>query len=168
MLLSLSITLSIFSVMSLNSFKESLKVPLSPSSTASYSTLPSQSQNSIRLSQQEFAVSPRKPPKSSIFRQLQRCSGSLDFSSGDVCPRIPHRRTLVEDGNSEAVEEKKTFSFPGVEFQDSLAMDPGKARIVSDVFSGAVGGPFEPLTLSSPGEFPLIQVVLCHCADWKP
>uniref|UniRef100_A0A1D1YFI4 Putative DNA repair and recombination protein RAD26-like n=1 Tax=Anthurium amnicola TaxID=1678845 RepID=A0A1D1YFI4_9ARAE len=154
--------------MSLSSLKETLKPPPSSSSSSSSTTCQSSSLSSLK----EVAAAPlRRPPKSSLSQQLQRCS-SLDLSFSPI-PPATHR--ITDDGPG-AGQGKKIPTRPGQEHPCGLLGgrgeedDDGRGQhggrglsplfqpSSSHPFSSAVRGPFEPLILSSPGEFPLVQV----------
>ena len=130
--------------MSLNALKETLR----PCTNPSFSTLVSYTNTSI--SREIDSVNPRKPPKSSLSKQLQRLEDP--FSLPQTKPPNQEKHVRDHEEEDEGVEAQERFEKPQSGF---LQFDPT--------------GPFEPLVLSSDGEFPVIQVNLCtsfsvlHC-----
>ncbi|WCJ30799.1 switch 2 [Euphorbia peplus] len=127
--------------MSLATFK-ALKETLKPCNNNN----PSSSQ-SIFTSQEAEPTNliPRKPPKSSLFKHLQRL--------GEYCPSPePSQLRIFETRKRESVEEDFRVEKNGGEGEEDL----GKAQLGNFQFDHT--GPFEPLLLSLPGELPVIQV----------
>ncbi|XVE49947.1 hypothetical protein DITRI_Ditri01bG0123000 [Diplodiscus trichospermus] len=130
----------------LRTFKETLK----PCKTSSFSSSFSQSS----LSQEELeptTINQRKPPKSSLSQQLQRLEHDYFSSIQESHLRNPQfKQTQVknngdnqdkENDDEEEEEGEKEFGRPElgrVQFEDT--------------------GPYEPLVLSSDGEYPVVQV----------
>nr|GME02584.1 switch 2 [Ipomoea batatas] len=128
--------------MSLNAFKEALKPCNNQSSSNS-------SQTSLISTQFDSStVNPRKPPKSSLSRQLLLLEDSFTSSSWTQSQR-PQKQTNSSIGvkdekeEEEAVEEEKPLTF-------------GRSKLESFVLDHT--GPYEPLVLSPPGETPVVQV----------
>ncbi|XP_019193932.1 PREDICTED: switch 2 [Ipomoea nil] len=125
--------------MSLNAFKEALKPCNNQSSSNS-------SQTSLISTQfDSSAVNPRKPPKSSLSRQLLLLEDSSTSSSWTQSQR-PQKQTHSSIGvkdEKEEEEEEKPLTF-------------GRSKLESFVLDHT--GPYEPLVLSPPGETPLVQV----------
>lgn len=121
--------------MSLNTLKETLRQCTNPSS----STLISYTNSSI--SREIDPINPRKPPKSSLSKQLQRLQDP--FSLPQIQPRNQQKQSLDHEEEEEEVEAQEGFEKPQLGF---LQFDPT--------------GPFVPLVLSSDDEVPVIQVNL--------
>lgn len=129
----------------LRNFKETLK----PCKNLSFSSSFSQSS----LSQEEpepTLINQRKPPKSSLSQQLQRLEQDYFPSTQQSYSQNPKfTQTQVQnngDNQGEEVEEEggvKEFGRP--ELSRALFEDTG---------------PYEPLVLSSDGEFPVVQVIV--------
>ncbi|XP_078433427.1 switch 2 [Wolffia australiana] len=155
--------------MSLKSFKETLNNTQSSSSSSSRS----HQENFTPSVHPESSAPLRKPPKSSISQQLRRCTDSLDFPTNPLSPPLPlisHEAPAKEKPNF-GVQEKKPSPNDEEEVDGEL-QDEGIAvssRLgSSDFASGSVRGPFEPLVLSSPGEFPVVEVppsINCRLLD---
>ncbi|CBI21870.3 hypothetical protein VitviT2T_017675 [Vitis vinifera] len=118
--------------MSLNTLKETLRQCTNPSS----STLISYTNSSI--SREIDPINPRKPPKSSLSKQLQRLQDP--FSLPQIQPRNQQKQSLDHE-EEEEVEAQEGFEKPQLGF---LQFD--------------LTGPFVPLVLSSDDEVPVIQV----------
>lgn len=127
--------------MSLNAFKEALK-PCKSTLLSSQST--SSSQNSLGF---DPSIPPRKPPKSSLSRQLLRLHEDADFL-------LPHQLKIskpepnlnAESANDKCEEEKETDIRPrDFKLESFRSFDPT--------------GPYEPLVLALPGEIPAVQVI---------
>ncbi|KAK4486941.1 hypothetical protein RD792_006256 [Penstemon davidsonii] len=129
--------------MSLNAFKEALK----PCKNNSFSSSISSSQNTQQF---DSSIISRKPPKSSISRQLLR----LDQDS-DYFPQTQFK-FIKGDANSNPIsengeEEKK-------EVEKEKAKCPLKKPKLESLRQFDITGPYEPLVLSPTGEIPVIQV----------
>ncbi|XP_022738344.1 switch 2 [Durio zibethinus] len=129
----------------LRTFKETLKPCKTPCFSSSYS------QSSLSQEEPEpTIVNQRKPPKSSLSRQLQRLEQDYFPPKQESLFQNPkYTQTQVENNcdnpeeeeEEEEEEEVKEFGrpeFDRVQFEDT--------------------GPYEPLVLSSDGEFPVLQV----------
>lgn len=130
--------------MSLNAFKEALK----PCKTNISSSSPSSSQIS-----QEFDTSiiSRKPPKSTIARQLLRLQEDTDIYPQIEPKNLKRKANLSprsENVGDNKLEEKKA------EKDEAGDTKREPCRYIDHT------GPYEPLVLSLPGEFPVVQVVL--------
>ncbi|CAM8958840.1 unnamed protein product [Rhodiola kirilowii] len=123
--------------MSLYEFKQSLK----PCSTSS-SSLP-QSQSSI-LADFDVNTNPRKPPKSSLAKQLQRLEDPL-FNSR-IKPRDEPKKS-----------DSTVVSISGEGGEDEATKVVGIQKPKKE-FALFETGPFEPLVLSSEGDLPVVQV----------
>ncbi|XP_068654852.1 switch 2 [Aristolochia californica] len=118
--------------MSLKSFKETLKAcTLSSSRSSSSSSFTSASH--LHDFESDTIANQRKPPKSSISRQLQRLQD----------PIIP---TTKPEQKPKDHEDKRRE-------RSEIPSEPGPAVPLS-----VPTGPFEPLMLSSPGEADVVQV----------
>ncbi|KAL6538250.1 Swi5 complex subunit Swi2 [Orobanche gracilis] len=123
--------------MSLNAFKEALKP--CKNSSSSYS-----SYKSSVVASQEFdsSITTRKPPKSSISRQLLSLQDDTDIKLSSIKRGDNLNSGLKKYGDSNEGEEKEKKI--GVE---DIKLEP---------FHNS--GPYEPLVLSLPGEIPVVQV----------
>ncbi|MFQ6656716.1 hypothetical protein Gotur_026700 [Gossypium turneri] len=131
----------------LRSFKETLK----PCCNSSSFSQPSLSQQPPLPS----AINQRKPPKSSLSRQLQRLEhdylpstqeshfGNPKFSLPQLKNNAHLHGQQDDDDHQEEAEEEEVKEF-------------GRAELSRVQFEDT--GPYEPLVLSSDGEFPIIQV----------
>lgn len=135
--------------MSLRAFKESLK-PCQNSSTQTQSQSQSQSSSSIFSQISEPAI-PRKPPKSSLAQQLLRLQ---DPPRSLQRPQTQIKQTQEDHncGKAETDEEEDE--------EDPEPLGSGSSRPKVSAFQFDHTGPYEPLVLSSQGEFPVIQVLL--------
>ncbi|KAL3848831.1 hypothetical protein ACJIZ3_010713 [Penstemon smallii] len=132
--------------MSLNAFKEALK----PCKNNSYASSISSSSTSQNTQQFDSSIISRKPPKSSISRQLLRLDQDSDyfpqtqfkFIKGDA-----NSNPITENGE----EEKK-------EVEKEKAKCPLKKPKLESLRQFDIVGPYEPLVLSQTGEIPVIQV----------
>lgn len=136
--------------MSLRAFKESLK-PCQNSSTQIQSQSQSQSQSSSSIfSQISEPAIPRKPPKSSLAQQLLRLQAP-PLSLQPPQTQIKQTQQDHNCGEAETDEEEDE--------EDPEPLGSGNRPKVS-TFQFDHTGPYEPLVLSSQGEFPVIQVLL--------
>ncbi|MBA0563170.1 hypothetical protein Golob_008168 [Gossypium lobatum] len=131
----------------LRSFKETLK----PCCNSSSFSQPSFSQQPPLPS----VINQRKPPKSSLSRQLQRLEhdylpstqeshfGNPKFSFPQLKNNAHMHGQQDDDDHQEEAEEEEVKEF-------------GRAELSRVQFEDT--GPYEPLVLSSDGEFPIIQV----------
>lgn len=129
--------------MSLHEFKRSLK-PCSSNSSQS------QSQSTSILTDFEVNTNPRKPPKSSLAKQLQRLEDPI-FNS-----RIDRR-----DEFDKTVSTVSAVTVSGNEDEDVGEEEEKKSagiKIPKKEFALFETGPFEPLALSAEGDFPVVQV----------
>lgn len=134
--------------MSLRAFKESLK-PCQNSSTQTQSQ--SQSSSSIFSQISEPAI-PRKPPKSSLAQQLLRLQDPPPLSLQRPPTQIKQTQEDHNCGKAETDEEEDE--------EDPEPLGSGSSRPKVSTFQFDHTGPYEPLVLSSQGEFPVIQVLL--------
>lgn len=127
-----------FSHMSLHIFKETLK-PCTKN--------PSSSLNSTSKTQSFDPIIPRKPPKSSLSRQLLR------LQDPEYLPQLqkPHCLPNQQPQRHSDEEEKEEAEEP-----DGFGRPTKLGQ-----FQFEHTGPFEPLVLSSQGEVPVVQVILC-------
>ncbi|GMN53825.1 hypothetical protein TIFTF001_022949 [Ficus carica] len=132
--------------MSLRAFKESLK-PCASSSSSS---------TSIKVSTETFTsryfepTIPRKPPKSSLFQQLRRLQDPLFLPPVEprTKPQQPQQSNgSVSEDDDDEYEEKR---------QEEPEAFVGPSKAIQFQFDDT--GPYEPLVLSSQGEFPVVQV----------
>ncbi|KAL9153798.1 hypothetical protein ABFS82_10G072000 [Erythranthe guttata] len=123
--------------MSLNAFKEALK-PCKSSVSSSSSQPPfSSSETSSIIS--------RKPPKSTLSRQLLRLHEDPDFFPQIEPPKQPNSNHVTENSKTRGRKAEQDVHRDPPPMADSLRrLDPAP--------------PYEPLVLSLPGEFPLVQV----------
>ncbi|KAG9439253.1 hypothetical protein H6P81_019418 [Aristolochia fimbriata] len=117
--------------MSLKSFKETLKACSNSASTSAFI-----SASHLHDSETDTSFCQRKPPKSSISRQLQR----------------------LHDPNTPPVkQEQEPQDHEGKRRESSEV--PSETGSAASAFAHSVPtGPFEPLVLSSPGEADIVQV----------
>lgn len=127
--------------MSLHSFKEALK-PCRNSSSLTSSTI--QSQSSLTQTLEDPTI-PRKPPKSSLSQQLLRLQDPLSLPP--IQPQSQPKQTHDQNGKEDENDEKD---------DDPESLDYEKPKV--GLFEFDRIGPYEPLVLSSEGEFPVIQV----------
>ncbi|XP_021827208.1 switch 2 isoform X1 [Prunus avium] len=127
--------------MSLHSFKEALK-PCRNSSSLTSSAIQSQSSLSQTL---EDPTIPRKPPKSSLSQQLLRLQDPLSLPP--IPPQSQPKPNHDLNGKEDENDEKD---------DDPESLDYEKPKV--GLFEFDRIGPYEPLVLSSEGEFPVIQV----------
>ncbi|KAL0301648.1 UNVERIFIED_CONTAM: Switch 2 [Sesamum radiatum] len=134
--------------MSFNAFKEALRPCKTNSSSSSCSSSSSSSQIQIPLEFDSSIVS-RKPPKSSLTRQLLRLQE--DTASRPQIQLQSFQREFnlnsssENDGNSKAEEEKgKESGLEDPKLESFRHLDHT--------------GPYEPLVLSLPGEIPVVEV----------
>ncbi|XWS39451.1 hypothetical protein CRYUN_Cryun18bG0055000 [Craigia yunnanensis] len=128
----------------LRTFKETLKPCTNPSFSSSFS------QSSLSQEESEptiIIINQRKPPKSSLSQQLQRLEHHYLPTTQESYFQSPKfTQTLVEnngDNQQEEEEEEEVKEFGG----------PELGRVQFEHTS-----PYEPLVLSSDGEFPVVQV----------
>ena len=128
--------------MSLHIFKQTLK-PCTEN--------PSSSLSSTSITHSFDPIIPRKPPKSSLSRQLLRLQDpdTLHQTQPHCLPKQPQghsggRHEKEEEEEAEAKAEPDGFGRPTKLGQ----------------FQFEHTGPFEPLVLSSQGESPLVQVII--------
>ncbi|XP_057796548.1 switch 2-like [Salvia miltiorrhiza] len=128
--------------MSLNAFKEALK-PCKSTITPSQSS-PSSSRISLGF---DPSIPLRKPPKSSLSRQLLRLHDAADFSPpNELKISKPEPNSSAGGRNDKCEEEEK-----------EAEIRP-RAIKVESFRSFDHSGPYEPLLLSLPGEIPVVQV----------
>ncbi|PIN25831.1 Transcription-coupled repair protein CSB/RAD26 (contains SNF2 family DNA-dependent ATPase domain) [Handroanthus impetiginosus] len=130
--------------MSFNAFKEALKpckTNLSSSSSSSFS--------SSQISQEFDSTLSRKPPKTSLSRQLLRlqddntfCSEIQQKSCKGGSNLIPGSEKDGDNIGNEEIKEENGLKGPKMEFFRHFDHS----------------GPYEPLALSPPGEIPVVQV----------
>lgn len=132
--------------MSLRAFKESLE-PCQNSLTQTQS----QSSSSIFSQISEPAI-PRKPPKSSLAQQLLRLQDPPPLSLQRPPTQIKQTQEDHNCGKAETDEEEDE--------EDPEPLGSGSSRPKVSTFQFDHTGPYEPLVLSSQGEFPVIQVLL--------
>jgi hypothetical protein len=131
--------------MSLHLLKETLK-PCTKN--------PSSSLLSASITHSFDPIIPRKPPKSSLSRQLLRLHDpdSLPPIQSQISTKQPQGHN--GDPNEEEVEEEDE--------EEQKAPEPkGFGRTTKlDQFQFDHTGPFEPLVLSSQNEIPVVQVII--------
>ncbi|GFP78776.1 switch 2 [Phtheirospermum japonicum] len=123
--------------MSLNAFKEALKPckhTSSSSSSYNFSAFPSQISHEF-----DSSITTRKPPKSSLSRQLLSLQDDIDIPLLSI-----NRGGNLNSGSEKDGEEEK-------EEKENAVKD-----IKLESFNHT--GPYEPLVLSLPGEIPVVQV----------
>ncbi|XVF20822.1 hypothetical protein REPUB_Repub12eG0035700 [Reevesia pubescens] len=131
----------------LRTFKETLK----PCNNTPFSSSFSQSS----LSQQEpepTILNQRKPPKSSLSQQLQRLEHDYFPSTQESHfenPKFSHTQVENNGDNQEEEEEEE-------EEDEEDVKEFGRPELGRVQFEDT--GPYEPLVLSSDGEFPVVQV----------
>ncbi|GMI99695.1 CHROMATIN REMODELING 9 [Hibiscus trionum] len=124
----------------LRSFKETLK-PCSESSSFSQSSLSQDEPGPTLLNR-------RKPPKSSLSRQLQRLEHDCFPSTQESHFENPKFSSSQVKNNDHNQEEE--------EAEEEIVKEFGRPELGRVQFEDT--GPYEPLALSSDGEFPIIQV----------
>lgn len=130
--------------MSLSAFKEALKA------CNNHSFSSNSSQTSLISTQfDSSAANPRKPPKSSVSRQLLLLEDPFTSSS-----QIPQKQTHSSIGVKDEKEEKEDEE--AVEEERPIVF--GRSKLESFLLDHT--GPYEPLVLSPPGETPVVQVTL--------
>lgn len=127
--------------MSFSAFKEALK----PCKTNLSSSQSSSSEISQRF---DSSILSRKPPKSSLSRQLLRLEEDTDF-----CPQNQLKSLIGEanlssgsENDKEEEEKEKEIGLKDFKLESFRHFDHT--------------GPYEPLVLSLPGEIPVVQVIL--------
>ncbi|KAJ4845600.1 Swi5 complex subunit Swi2 [Turnera subulata] len=133
---------------------------LSSSSSSSTTFTGSSSQD-----QPEPSIVTRKPPKSSLSRQLQRLGDSFplpqqSFSHNRGTQQTQHSKSLGSEnkaGKSEDEEEKEEEEEDDEREKENKEFeDFGRPKLGRFQFDHT--GPIEPLILSFPGELPIVQV----------
>lgn len=124
--------------MSLHIFKETLKPCIKNLSS---------SLNSTSITPNFDPIIPRKPPKSTLSQQLLRLQDPETLPQ----PQKPHCLPNQQPQGHSDEEEKEEAEEP-----DGFGR-PAKLG----QFQFEHTGPFEPLVLSSQGEIPVVQVILC-------
>lgn len=128
-----------------------LKETLRPCSNFSSSTATASSSSNPELSSQ-IPLPLRKPPKSSLSQQLQR----LEFPSAE--------RPLLRDVGKEKEPRRGGGGGEKEDGGDGERSPPparfNRETLLPQPFTSGVRGPYEPLVLSSPGETPVIKVIL--------
>ncbi|EPS65460.1 hypothetical protein M569_09312, partial [Genlisea aurea] len=119
--------------MSLNAFKEALKPCRSSSSSSS--------EGSLAAASRVSSISPRKPPKSSIFRQILRLRDD-EFRPPPQTKRGADLNSGTEGGGGGKRDEKK---YGAVE---DLDLDSSRRHDIA----------CEPLRLSPSGEVPVVEI----------
>lgn len=111
----------------------------------------------------EPSVIPRKPPKSSLSRQLQRLGDSFALPQQS----LSQNRNTQQPKQSESLQNRdEVGKFKDAKVQEEEQEDEEKENREFEDFgrpkSGRLQfdhtGPFEPLVLSLPGEVPIVQV----------
>jgi len=125
--------------MSLEALKETLR-PCSTQEPSSSSAITQTQRNSILSHYDSLFPIHRKPPKSSLSDQLRRLNDSLSPSHSKTLQQEKEKEELLQEEEPE-IERAKFASVKLPQFQFDHT------------------GPFEPLLLSSHGEFPVVQVV---------
>lgn len=141
--------------MSLQTLKETLRHCTTQQSQPSSSS--SSQSNSILLNFDSHFPIHRKPPKSSLADQLRL------LQDPDDPPFHPHN--FLSQQNESKTLQKQQVKLEEVEDDDDEEQEPETKRVK---FSSAKAphfqfdhtGPFEPLVLSSNGEFPILQVLI--------
>ncbi|KAL8506575.1 hypothetical protein ACS0TY_017461 [Phlomoides rotata] len=124
--------------MSFNAFKEALK---------SCKTISSSSSSSSEIYQRfEPSIVSRKPPKSSLSRQLLRLNEDTDFFSQNELKSLKPEANLNPASEDDRGKDKK-------ESEIELKIPKLESLRQFDIT-----GPYEPLDLSLPGEIPVVQV----------
>ncbi|ESW04723.1 hypothetical protein PHAVU_011G120000 [Phaseolus vulgaris] len=124
--------------MSLEALKETLR-PCSTQEPSSSSAITQTQRNSILSHYDSLFPIHRKPPKSSLSDQLRRLNDSLSPSHSKTLQQEKEKEELLQEEEPE-IERAKFASVKLPQFQFDHT------------------GPFEPLLLSSHGEFPVVQV----------
>ncbi|XP_021273747.1 switch 2 isoform X4 [Herrania umbratica] len=133
----------------LHTFKETLKPCKNLSSSSS-----SFSQSSLSQEEPESTITnQRKPPKSSLSQQLLRLEQEYFPSTQESHFQIPKfsQTQVQENGDNQEEEEGKED-----EEEEEEVKEFGRPELDRVQFEDT--GPYEPLVLSSDGEFPLVQV----------
>ncbi|OMO62770.1 SNF2-related protein [Corchorus capsularis] len=138
----------------LHTFKETLKPCKNlSSSSSSSSSLFSQSS----LSQEEpkpAIVNQRKPPKSSLSQQLQRLE--QDFFPSTQQSHLPSPKFSQAQVQKNGVNQEEEEEEEEQEEDEEEIKEFGRPELGRALFEDT--GPYEPLVLSSDGEFPVVQV----------
>lgn len=133
--------------MSLNSLKETLRSCRSkPPLTSSFS--------SSQISSISHDLDSRKPPKTSISEQLLRLQGPSQTQEKEPIKDAP----LGYLPQTRAKSPRKE-TIMGLEVEDEGEKRNGFLRPKPETFQFDHTGPYEPLVLSLPDEFPVIQVI---------
>ncbi|KAJ9170938.1 hypothetical protein P3X46_018998 [Hevea brasiliensis] len=143
------------SLSTFKAFKETLRSCKNLSSSSSSSSSSLFAEPFSQESETEIVI-PRKPPKSSLSKQIQRlgdCFPSLQQSQSQhfdtqQSVKLPSlgNQSQVEKNEDELEEEEEEREFENF----------GRPEL--DQFQFDHTGPFEPLVLSLPGEVPIVQV----------
>ncbi|KAK8954966.1 DNA repair and recombination protein RAD54 [Platanthera zijinensis] len=144
--------------MSLNSLKETLRPCSHTASTPTTSSTPAP----LSYTSREFSTDNpplRKPPKSSLSKQLQRLDFAFFPATGE--PSTEPARSIIHNGERcqklvAGREEDEELEEEERDGKDSAPL-PFARQAAVRIDLGAKG-PFEPLVLSSSGEFPVVQV----------
>lgn len=133
--------------MSFNAFKEALK----SCKTYSTSSQLSSSSSSSSTSYQRFDPSnvSRKPPKSSLSRQLLRLKEDTDFFPQNQLKSLkpePNLNPTSEDDREKDEKGNEKIELKNPKLESLRQFD--------------ITGPYEPLDLSLPGDIPVVQVIL--------
>lgn len=131
----------------LRSFKETLK----PCCNSSSFSQPSLSQQPPLPS----VINQRKPPKSSLSRQLQRLEHDYLPSTQESHFENP-KLSLPQLKNNAHMHGEQDDDDHQEEAEEEEVKEFGRAELSRVQFEDT--GPYEPLVLSSDGEFPIIQV----------
>jgi len=132
--------------MSLQALKETLQ-PCSTQKPSSSSAITQTQSNSILRDYDSLFPIHRKPPKSSLSDQLRRLNDSLSPIHSKTQQQEEKKEELLEEEEEEPEIERPKF-----------------ASVKLPQFQFDHTGPFEPLLLSSHGEFPVVQVVNFSCS----
>lgn len=127
--------------MSLHTFKQTLKPCTTHSS--SYSSLSQLDSTTI--------INHRKPPKSSLSRQLLRLQDPAF---------LPHIQTQTPPEQTQTQTQAQTQLVDVKDEHQEIKVDGSFGRSKLDLPQFDHTGPYEPLLLSSPGETPVVQVGL--------
>ncbi|XP_047158814.1 switch 2 [Vigna umbellata] len=125
--------------MSLQALKETLQ-PCSTQKPSSSSAITQTQRNPILRDYDSLFPIHRKPPKSSLSDQLRRLNDSLSPLHSKTLQQEEKKEELLEEEEEPEIERPKFASVKLPQFQFDHT------------------GPFEPLLLSSHGEFPVVQV----------
>ncbi|KAK6252921.1 hypothetical protein QUC31_014641 [Theobroma cacao] len=134
----------------LHTFKETLKPCTNLSSSSS-----SFSQSSFSQEEPEPTITnQRKPPKSSLFQQLLRLEQEYFPSTQESHFQIPKfsQTQVQENGDNQEEEEEEEKE----DEEEEEVKEFGRPELARVQFEDT--GPYEPLVLSSDGEFPVVQV----------